>query len=421
MKIEETKLKNGGRILGVNLPDYNSVTINFGFKTGSRTEPKQLSGMSHFLEHMLFKGSIKRPSTKILSREADSIGAQYNAFTGKEYTAYYIKTTKDNFSQGLDIVGDMVTSPLLKQEELDKERGTIIEEIRMYLDNPSFYISTLMESCIFGDTPLGRDIAGTEKTVENIQSSSMKDYYKSHYNLSNVAVAAVGSLPKNYIEQISSYLDLMPSGEKTEWEKAEFATEKIKIYEKDVAQTHLGLMVPGVNLFSEERYALKVTAAILGGYMSARLFSEIREKRGWAYSIWAFSDAASDVGYLGIRGGVKQNKTQQSIELIKKMLLNLRNDITEEEIKRAIGNVKGSASIKLEGTDEISHEILLQYLLTGKTETPQEEAGHISKIKKNDVVEIAEKYFKPDSIYLALIGPFKDSQKFAKIIAPKKG
>jgi predicted Zn-dependent peptidase len=417
MKIEERKLVNGAKIIGIKMPGTESVLISFGFRTGSRTETDDIAGISHFLEHMVFKGSEKRPSTEIISKAADSIGAQYNAYTGKEYTVYYIKTSPDNFKLALDIVGDMVTKPLLSEKELKKEKGTIIQEAKMYEDNPNLSIFGHMESVLYGKTPLGREIIGLIKSIKSTNSKKMRQYFEKYYTGSNCRIVIAGNLPKNYVSLVRLYALRLKKGNKTIWKVSTVNKNKIGLTKKPIEQAHLGLTIPTYDLFNEKRYVMHVIANILGGYMSARLFTEIREKRGWAYRVWAYQEESTDAGYLGIFGGVKKGKALPSLTIMKKEVLGLAKTVTEEEVHRAVENLKGSFILKYESSEELANLVMSQLLLKDAIELPHKSLEKLDKITKEDVVRVANELFSKDKLHLAVIGPFKDKQKFVKILS----
>jgi predicted Zn-dependent peptidase len=417
MKVEEKKLKNGAKVIGISIPGANSVVVSFGFRTGSRTESDDIAGISHFLEHMVFKGSKKRPSADLISKAADNIGAQYNAYTSKEYTVYYIKTSKDNFGLALDIVGDMVTRPLLLANEINKEKGTILEELKRSEDNPSMNIFDRIDGVLFGKNELGREIIGYPKSLQSTNEKKMKAYYKKYYNGVNCRVVIAGNLPKNYQKAVSEYANRLPFGERTEWKKVGFNVNNLDVKQKDTKQAQIGIAIPGYSIFSEKHYVLLVISKILGGYMSSRLFTEIREKRGWAYHIETGTDESSDHGYLAIFGGIKKDKVSESVEIIKKELLNFSKTVTDEEIKRAIENIKGSGTLKFDNPEEVGNYVMARALLTDKVQLPTVLVRKTSLVTKKDIQGVAEELFTKGNLHLAIIGPFKDKQKFAKILA----
>lgn len=417
MKPKLKKLKNQATIIGIPAPRAKSLAIAFGFRTGSRSEKSQEAGISHFLEHMLFKGSQKRPSAKAIAVEVDKIGANYNAFTGKEYTYYFIETTPQNFDLALDVLGDMVTRPLLDAKELKKERGTILEEIKMYEDNPMINLFGKMEETIFGKkSGLGREIAGNKDTVQNIDEKVMKKYFQNFYSASNAVAVLAGNLPKDYLAKVSRYLLRLPQKAKTNWESATLGSQRLEIIHKKTEQAHFGINFPGFCFSDPRRYTADVLATILGGYMSSRLFTEIRERRGWAYRIGAFHDSFSDIGTLAIYGGLKLEKIFEAVKIIKKEVFDICHTLTDEEISRAKSHLEGSTILKFEAPYALATQIGLYFLLEGKTETPEEYVKKIKSITRQDLIKVAKEIFQEQKMYLTVIGPFSNKKDFAKII-----
>jgi predicted Zn-dependent peptidase len=416
LKKNKTVLENGATIIGIDIPGAKTVAIHIGFRTGSRTETPEISGISHFLEHMVFKGSPKRPTAADIAKEVDRIGAQYNAATGKEYTYYHIHTTPENFDLALDVVGDMATQPIIDPKEFQKERGTIIEEIKMYEDNPSFSIFGKMEGTLFGpETVMGRDIAGTEESVRGFTQEQMIAYFKKTYVGNNCIAVVAGKLPDNYEENVSEYLEVLEKGVRTNWEKPSYAEKKLDVIFKDTEQAHFGISFPAFSVQSQKRFAAEIIATVLGGYMSARLFTEIREKRGWAYRVWAFCDAYSDAGYLGIYGGIRKDKMKESVEIVKNETRDLFKSITDEEIERAKSNLKGSNTLRFDNPDSVAGFVLINYLVSGKLETPEDFIKGIEGVSKEEISNVAEEVFAPGSLYLTIIGPFKKPEEFDNI------
>jgi predicted Zn-dependent peptidase len=421
MKNEKTVLNNGATIIGINMPSAKSVVINFGFRVGSRDEEPTYAGISHFLEHMVFKGSKRRPTAAAIAKEADRIGAKYNAFTGKEYTCYYIQTTLDNFDLGLDIIGDMVTQPLLKQTELNKEVGTIIEEIKMYEDNPMINIYGRMEETLFGAAaPMGREIAGSARSVKSVNAAVMKKYCDSFYVGSNAVLVMAGNLPKDYVKKGSQYLSRLPKGSRNERVSDSKYRHGLKLIPKKTEQAHFGLCLPSFAISDSEKFAAEIIATALGGYMSARLFTEIREKRGWAYRIQAYSDPSQDTGYLGVIGGIKRDKITEAIEVTKKEIIKFRDNFKTEEIKRAKSHLVGSSTLTFDDPEERAKFTVLQELINDRPETPEETIKMIQKISEKEIKTVAQKMLDLNKISLTIIGPYKNKEKFAKILAQGK-
>ncbi len=417
MKIEKKVLSNGVKIFGINNPNINSVSIHYGFRVGSRLEEKNYSGISHFLEHMTFKGSKKYPTHKIISRALDSMGAVNNAETDKEYTQYYAQVLAKYFEPALDIIADTCLNPLIDAKELEKERGTIIEELNFYDANPISNISHKAERTLWGDNSLGWDTGGEIKSVKNIDAETMRNYHANYYTGENLSVVVYGKLPKDYQEQIEKTVAQLKRGNDTTWEYPGINTKKGEVYYKDTEQTMVAVTLPTYPLKDERRLASKLLAMILGGYMSSRLFIEIREKRGWAYAVSAFSAPYTDTGIFGVIAGIRNDKVEESVSLIKSELLKIANDLTQEEVDRAKGALLGSREINLENSDVMSNFLTLRAILSGEPEDPSVEYTKIEKITKDDLVKAAKELFKTELMHFAIIGPFKDKEKFAKILA----
>ncbi len=416
MKTETKKLKNGAKIIGIKMPGAKSVVINFGFRAGSRNEDPKYAGISHFLEHMMFKGSQKRPSAKEISRDADKIGAYYNAATEKEWTYYYIKTIKDNFDLSLDIVGDMVTSPILDKNELEKEKGTIIEEIRMYKDTPSQDIEWRMEETMFGkNSPLGRDEGGTEESVLGISQKQMLDYYKKHYVGQNCVCVVAGDLPNDYNERVEKYLKKLKPGESDYVKIPQIKKPSTRLIYKETEQAHVGVCIPGISISSEEKYAMQVITAALGGYMSSRLFIEIREKRGLAYYVRSSNVKYSDTGSIEIVGGFRKSKIEEAVKIIKREIANIKN-LSDEEIERAKGNLRGINTLIFDDPERRAGYTVIQNLISKKPESPEEYIKKITEVDNKKTREVAKKFLDENKLYLTIIGPYKNKEKFDKIL-----
>ncbi|MDD3481204.1 MAG: pitrilysin family protein [Patescibacteria group bacterium] len=418
MKIEETKLTNGAKIIGVDIPKAKSLTINIGFKTGSRNEDPQYAGISHFLEHMVFKGSKKRPTAREIAQEADGLGAIYNAMTEKEWTFYYIKTIPENFKKALDILADMAINPLLLDEELQKERGTIIEEIKMYQDMPSEDIDWRMEETMYGaKNPLGRDEIGTEQSVNNITQKAMAEYFDSQYVGGNCIVVIAGNLPRDYKGKISKYLTGLKN-DSTEYPKLPQKSDtKTRLINKETEQAHIGICLPDYSYNDELQFASRIISASLGGFMSSRLFTEIREKRGLAYHIASYNKKYSDSGSFCIIGGIKTKKAEEAIKIIKDEALGYLDKLTSEEIEKTKGYLQGVYGLKFEDTEARAVFMTLQYMLARDPLTPEEFIEKILAVDKKQIEEAAKELFTPDNLYLTIIGPFKSEEKFAKILS----
>lgn len=417
MKTEVTTLKNGVKIIGIKMPSSKSVVINFGFRVGSRDEDPQYAGISHFLEHMMFKGSEKRPSAAAIAKEADRIGALYNAATEKEWTFYYIKTIQENFDLALDIVADMCIKPIIDETELNKERGTIIEEIRMYKDTPSADIDWRMEETMYGlNTPLGRDEGGTEESVNNINQKIMIEYFKQHYNAKKCFVAVAGDIPNGYIEKISTYIEDLKPVDTKDVIQPEYSKNRVRILNKKTEQAHIGFCLPDFSYNEGGQFASKLISTSLGGFMSSRLFSEIREKRGLAYHVASYNKKYQDHGSYCVVGDIKRDRLEEAVTIIKNELVNYNKKLTIDEIEKTKGHIKGSFTLRFDDPEARASFMIFQHMLSKNPITPEEYIDKIQNVSKEEIEETADKILKKDDLYLTVIGPYQNKEKFAKIL-----
>lgn len=402
-------LKNGLEVILAPLKSSEAVTVLFLVKTGSKYEKKDENGISHFLEHMIFKGTIKRPSTFAISETLDKAGGLYNAFTGKEYTGFYIKLTHSHLELALDVLSDMLLNSRFRQEDVEKERNVILEEIKLYQDTPTAYVGELFEKLLYGDTPAGRDIIGTEKNVSGFSSGNIKDYFSSHYSSKNSLLVIAGkmkeketiNLVKNYFLPFSK--KAIPKKEKVMESQKNPAVSKFK---KNTDQTHLCLGVRSFGMFNEKKYALALLDSVLGGGMSSRLFINIRERQGLAYYIKSHQELYSDSGYFMVQAGIAHQNIKKVVKLIINELKSLKEiTIKEKEVKKAREHIKGVTLLGLETSDAIASFLGQQKLLKGKIEMTEQLFKKLDQIGAKELKQIAELIFSPQSLNLALITP----------------
>ncbi|KKR15771.1 MAG: hypothetical protein UT87_C0028G0002 [Candidatus Levybacteria bacterium GW2011_GWC1_40_19] len=404
------------------MPSFESATVLIMVGAGSRYETKLNNGISHFLEHMAFKGTKKRPSAIQMSGLIDSIGGEFNAFTTKEYTGYYIKSSKNNIELSFDLLSDMVQNSLLDEKEIEKEKGVILEEINLYEDTPMRNIGDIYERLLYGDTPMGWDTAGEKDIIKKISRKDFLDYLKALYSPSNMVLAVAGGieekgvlpLAEKYFSDMNSFqaLKAAPIGEKQE--KA-----KVSIKPKKTEQAHLAIGFRTVPLASPEKYPLSVLSSILGGGMSSRLFHEVREKRGLAYYVRSNSDQYTDAGSLVATAGVDPKRINEAIEVILSEFQALKSgkkEISKEELKKGKEYLKGHLVLELEDSRSVSIFYATQDLLEEKIDNPADVLLEIDKVTTEDVMEAANKYVIDKTLNLAIIGNFDDRQRFEKLL-----
>ena len=414
------KLPNNLNVLSIQLPSTKSVTVLILVGTGSRYENKRINGVAHFAEHMFFKGTEKRPTALDISTLIDGIGGEFNAFTSKEYTGYFVKASAEKIDLVLDVLSDMLLNSKFDQEEIDRERGVIFEELRMYLDTPVRHIHDVYEQLLFGDQPLGWDIVGTIDSLKNINRSEFLKFKDAYYNPENMLVSIAGGIKHSDIENYTKrYLGNLKNKKTATYEKVKVSQNKpaVKISAKKTEQAHLALGVRSYPRGHKNRYIAAVLNTILGSSMSSRLFIELRERRGLAYYVRAGIEDYYDAGSFVASAGVPPKKIGEAI----KVILGEFNKITKEkvgekELKKTKEHIKGRLILELEDSREVAALFGSQQLLEGKVRSVEEIFTKINAVTAEDVNKVAVDIFKNEALNLAIIGPYKDEGKFVKIL-----
>lgn len=409
-------LKNGLRLLKVPMQGVDTVTSLVIFGVGSRHENKKNNGISHLIEHLAFKGTKNRPQAFSLAKDLDSIGADYNAFTSEEYTGYYISSRAVHLEKSLEILSDMVLNSLMRQKNIAEEQKVIVEEIRMFHDTPIRYAEILIENLLYQGNPLGYPVTGTEASVKRIKRDDILSFCEEYYNSKNSVLVMAGKLPKDVNNLALKYFPF--SGRINEAKKpkpfVEKSKTKILIDQRKTKQSHLRLASFGLNLDDKDQYIYEVLGAILGGSMSSRLFSEIREKRSLAYYINANADSYTDTGGFVVRAGVNTARLEESIKVIVDELKKTTKTISDEEVSRAKEILKGAMALEKEDSYELAWLFGHQELLQKETLNYEQIIKKIDSVEKSDIKRIAQKIFGGD-FYLALVGQGKE-EKLLKLI-----
>jgi len=418
---KKEKLKNKLRLISSQLKDTQTVTVLVFIKTGSRYETKDISGISHFLEHMMFKGTEKRKNTLVISEELDSVGAEYNAFTGSEYTGYYIKADYTHLNLALDMISDMLINSKFRKKDIEKEKGVVVEEINMYKDNPMRQVAQNLEHLLYGDQPAGWDIAGTKKSVESFSRKDVVSYFNLQYTAENTVICIAGNFDaKNIKKQVEKYFAKIKQGKakKMLLVKEEQSAPKLNIEYRKTDQTHLFFALRSfISNSDERRFSLAILASILGGNMSSRLFINVREKQGLSYYISSGSDTSSDTGYFWIRAGVDNKRAKEAVSAILKELKKVKaKGVTEAELKKAKEYFKGKTLMDLESSDELAGFLGAQEILKKDILSPKEMIKKIKSVKLSAVNDLAREVFQNKNLNLALIGPFKNKKDFEEIL-----
>lgn len=417
---KKTTLKNGLRIITVPQKGTQAVTVLVLVGTGSKYENKEIKGISHFLEHMFFKGTKKRSDKLEIAETLDKIGGIYNAFTGEEYTGYYAKVSALHTELALDWVSDIFLDSLLPEKEIKKEKGIIIEEINMHRDIPLNYVQILWNRLLYGDQPAGWDIAGTKESVMKVNRQKLFNYMKSQYVASNTICCVAGKIDELLaIKKVKKYFSKISTIKP--FKKPKVIERQIRpeclLDSRKTDQTHLCLGVRAYNIFHPQKYSQALIAVILGGMMSSRLFMEVREKLGIAYYIKTSSESDSDTGYLVTQAGVDNKNVDKAVLTILKEYRKISQiKISSKELKKAKEYIKGKTALELESSDAKASFYAGQELLEKKILTPEEVFKKIDKVSLNDILRVAKDIFQRKKLNLALIGPFKDKEKFEKLL-----
>lgn len=410
----KTILDNGFRIVTQEMLDHRSVSLGIWVENGSRHEAAHENGISHFIEHLLFKGTEQRTAAQI-AEEMDAVGGVLNAFTSKEHTCYYAKILDEDLPLAIDLLTDIFLHSVFDPDEIERERSVILQEISQAEDTPDDYIHDLFSIDFFKDHPLARPICGSLETVNSFRRQDFLTFFKSRYRPRRVVVAGAGHLRHDQLVQAFKQRLGSVSDARYESEDGTGTPEMrsgIFQHAKSLEQVHLCLGVPGVHQTHPQRYAAYVLNTLLGGGMSSRLFQEIREKRGKAYSVYSFSSAYKDVGYVGVYAGTSLEWVEEVVELIVKELKQLAaGDIKDEEIRRTQGQLVGSMMLGLESTDSWMSHIARNEIYFGEPITTDEICRGVRAVSRDAVVDLASTLFASQGIALSLLGDFKDAIK----------
>lgn len=402
------------------MKDNPAVTVLVMVEAGSKYETKEINGLSHFLEHMCFKGTTKRPNAIDISRELDSIGSQYNAFTSQEYTGYYAKAHAKHLNKILDVVSDMYVNPVFDPKEIEKEKGVIVEEINMYKDMPQRHIGDLFMELLYGNQPAGWNIAGTEKIVRSIKREDFLEYRKNHYVTSATTVVVSGSFDeKKIIKQIENAFSGVPISKKNGKEKVleNQISPQIIVEYKETDQTHLIIGLRAFGVLNKKNPTLQVLNAVLGGGMSSRLFQKLRDEMGVGYYVHSSFDAYTDHGYLAISTGVDNDRVKEVITAIVNELKRFINELVPaQELKKAKDYLIGGMFLGLESSDSCAEFCGGQEVLKHEILSPKEIASKIQKVTSSDIKKLAQEIVQDKNLNLAIIGKIKDKKDLERVL-----
>lgn len=408
MNFKRTIFENGLRVITAPIKDSPAVTVLVLVEAGSKYETKDISGLSHFLEHMCFKGTTKRPKAIDISRELDSIGAHYNAFTSHEYTGYYAKVHPQHIDKALDVLSDMYLNPVFDQKEIDKEKGVIIEEINMYEDMPHRHVQDVFSELLYGDQPAGWNIAGTREIVASMNRDHFISYRSKHYVADSTIVIIAGNFDEQKTLDSVRTLFTVPASKK-EGKRPVVETQdapRVCVKQKKTDQVHMVLGVRAFDAHHKDISALKVLNAVLGGGMSSRLFQKLRDEMGVGYYVRSGTDEFTDHGVLAVSTGVDTKRVEEVVKAILEEFKKLRDEkVSDVELTKAKDYLTGSLYLELETSDALAGFYGIQDVLREKNiKTPEDVSAHIQKVTAEDVQRVAQQIFVNKGLNLALVG-----------------
>jgi predicted Zn-dependent peptidase len=409
------ELAGGARLLTAELPDRASVSVVLMLAVGSRYEEDRIGGVSHFVEHLFFKGTSRRPTPKDIAEAIEGVGGVINASTDKEVTVYWTRVPADRVELATDVLFDIVSSSRLEPQDVERERMVILEELKMYLDQPQDYVHSLFEQIMWPEHPLGRDIIGTVESVSSTTREELVDYIAGHYRLPKLVIGLAGALDSGAAERIvSSRLALPGNGSGPSYLPAPGPLERpvVLLHKKDTEQAHICLGTRAVSYLDDDRYALDLLNTILGEGMSSRLFLEIRERRGLAYDVHSYSTKHSDGGYFAVYLGVDPKKAEEAVDaVLAELRMIAEQPVPEDELTKAREFTKGRMRLGLEGTNSLASWLCQQELLMDHIRTVDEVIARYQAVTVADVQAMAKRVL-AQPLQMALIGPFRSDAAF---------
>ncbi|HUZ81224.1 MAG TPA: pitrilysin family protein [Gaiellaceae bacterium] len=418
---ERHTLSNGLRVLTAPLGHAQSVACYIMLAAGSRYEDASNRGIAHFAEHMFFKGTEKRPTARDLSMEVDKIGGEFNAFTSKEYTGYYIRCAGEQRDTALDVLVDMLRNSKFDAEELEREKGVIVEEMNMYVDTPRDYVSSVYEELLFGSNPLGWETLGTKETIKAASRQTFLDYLARWYTPERMVVGVAGMVGDDLLPTLEGLLgDLATgngSGSPVPAQVERSSQPSVRVHRKDSDQANVCLGVPSYPIDHQDRYALQLLGTVLGTGMSSRLFLEVREQRGLAYYVYALNASFTDAGTLFSQAGVDLHRAEEAVEVIATEFRKLAEQaVPAEELEKARALAKGRFVLQTESPNGLAMFGLRREVLEGRAAEPEAVLAGLDGVTADDVLRVAQDVIAGQGMRLAVIGPFDDAAKFEALL-----
>jgi predicted Zn-dependent peptidase len=401
------RLENGIPVVMEPIRSVRSVAVGVWVKVGSRYETREENGISHFLEHMFFKGT-KRRSTKDIAVDIDSLGGDLNAFTSRENTAFYIKVLDEHIEMGIDLLSDIFVNSVFPEDEIEKEKKIIREEIKMVEDTPDDYIHDLFNTTVWGEEGIGQPILGRRETVASFKRDDVTAHIRKYYGTKDIVIACAGNFhPEKLTGILNRRFGGLRQGSTPKMGVAPEFQRSVKVYAKEMSEAHICIGVPGLSQVSEERYAFFVLNTILGAGVSSRLFQEIREKRGLAYSVYSFTSSYLDTGVWGVYAGVSKKRIKEVAELIISEMRNLSHTLTDIELERAKNHMKGNLILGLESTNSRMNNLARQEIYFGRYISPEEILKSVDIVNLNQIRELAARLITEDMLAVTALGPLQ--------------
>lgn len=422
MKPIKKSLKNGMAAIVVPQKGATSMTVMVFTRVGSRYESKDINGASHFIEHLMFKGTKRRPDTQMISKELDRYGAEYNAFTSKDLTAYYVKMDASKTKLAVDILHDMIFHSKYDPKEIDRERNVIIEEINMYEDNPRMHIDDMLEEVLFPDSTLGWNIAGPREVIRTVPREKLVKYRDSYYVPSRMAVVVSGKIIPGIWPLLESTFGKVKAPAKASdktfvpFTAPKKLAESLAFQKKATEQVQLGLAFHALPLGHKDLAAASLLATILGGSMSSRLFIQVRERRGLCYSVYASHQPLEDTGIFNIMSGLDKSRMKEAIKVIMQEVKKISSEnVSSEELRRAKDHVRGKLMLAFEDSSTQADWYGKQWVFSKKLETPSERLRKIDAVTAADIKRVAKQIFRKEHMASAIIGPFENKAAVEKL------
>jgi predicted Zn-dependent peptidase len=417
---DQIRLSNDLRVVTAPMPQAKSVACFVMLAAGSRYETRETNGIAHFTEHMFFKGTERRPTARELAGEIDAIGGEFNAFTGKEYTGYYVKCAADHRDVALDVLVDMLRHSRFDADEIEREKGVIVEEMNMYFDTPRDYVDSVYDELLYGDQPLGWDIIGTKETVRAATRDTFVDYLDRWYRAPRMVAGIGGNLGDGLVPRLEELLGDVQGGSEGSPERVSYAQSepRVRVHTKTSDQAHLRFGVHSYPIDHPDRYAMGLLATVLGGGMSSRLFTEVRERRGLAYYVYGYNQGYTDTGTLFAQAGVDIARIDDAISTVASEFAKVAAEpVGAGELEKARNYAKGRLVLSLEDPKGMVMFGLRGAVLEDRVREPDEVLAGYDAVTAEDVQRVARDIIREDSLNLALIGPFEEADRFEPLLA----